>query len=176
MHSYELNQVAYVLPETGSSSYVQQVEEICLFSMRADRKDERIRIRMRPKKFMDDRYGLMFIAKALSQKKSISSPNYYWENNSYPPRKFYNLWFLVFDGKFKESPKETEGDAGSEVQLTCGPPSGFPKPEVTWYKDDQLVTPDNRRIRNEIMSNGKVIFEEFMKYFFWINALLTLNF
>ena len=77
MHSYELNQVAYVLPETGSSSYVQQVEEICLFSMRADRKDERIRIRMRPKKFMDDRYGLMFIAKALSQKKSISSPNYY---------------------------------------------------------------------------------------------------
>ena len=65
------------------------------------------------------------------------------------------LWFSVFDGKFKESPKETEGDAGSEVQLTCGPPSGYPKPEVTWYKDEQVVTPDNRRIRSEIMSNGK---------------------
>ena len=61
MHSCELNQVAYVLLETGSSSYVQQVEEICLFSMRGDRKDERIRIRMRPKKFMDDRYGLINI-------------------------------------------------------------------------------------------------------------------
>ncbi|XP_071487948.1 roundabout homolog 2-like [Diadema antillarum] len=62
---------------------------------------------------------------------------------------------------FKLEPESDQLISGDSAVLVCTPPRGYPNPEVTWLKNDELIEPDNIRVK--IMADGNLMLKELRK-------------
>jgi len=63
--------------------------------------------------------------------------------------------FLGIDDTFRKQPRDAIAAVGQSVTIECQGPRGIPEPDITWRKDDALLS-HNDRIRVSLSNTIKV--------------------